>query len=236
MTVSPDVANRDTSRAAYGALIFFTVVVATVTFVLSFHGLDDYGVRVAGLGRLSPLVPLGVDGLTLVAVAATYLLRFAPWRVRSYAWLVFAIAVGASVAGNLSHASARHLGRDGWVGAAAWPILLALASHMVIVTRRWMERHRDVPTSDTQPDTEPVADQPEGGPDPRPFDPKAYARRQAGQGRAVAVIGRALRERYRVDVSDKTVGRWTEDIRTRTNGGTPPATTEPAPEAVSTDV
>lgn len=223
MTVSPDVAERDTSRAAYGALIFFTVVVATVTFVLSFHGLDDYGTRVAGLGQLSPLVPLGVDGLTLVAVAATYLLRFAPWRVRSYAWLVFAIAVGASVAGNLSHAAARHLGRDGWVGAAAWPILLALASHMVIVTRRWMERVRDVPVPDAEPDTEPVDDQPEGTPDPRPFDPKAYARRQAGQGRAVAVIGRALRERYGEQVSDKTVGRWTEDIRARTNGATPPA-------------
>lgn len=132
--------DRDMSRWAYWALLFFTLVVAAVTFLLSFSGLDDYGRRVARLGDLSPLVPLGVDGLTLCAVAATFILRRAPWHVRAYAWCVFAVAVAASVAGNLSHAAARRLAWDGMIGAAAWPILLALASHLVIVTRRAIER------------------------------------------------------------------------------------------------
>jgi hypothetical protein len=135
---------QDGYRLAYWVLLFFTVVVAVVTFLLSFSGLDDYGRRVARLGALSPLVPLGVDGLTLCAVAATFILRRARFQVRLYAWCVFATAVAASVAGNLSHAAARHLRWDGMIGAAAWPILLALASHLVIVTRRATERSAPV--------------------------------------------------------------------------------------------
>lgn len=123
-------------RAAVWALLACLTAVAVVTFVLSFHGLDDYGDRVADLGRLSWLVPIGIDGLTLTAIAATFLLATAPFRVRLYAWLVFVAANAASVAGNLSHAHHRHLPWDGAVGAAAWPIMLTLASHLAIVTRR----------------------------------------------------------------------------------------------------
>jgi hypothetical protein len=151
-------------RLAYGALLFFTVLVATVTFILSFSGLDDYGRRVARMAVLSPLVPIGVDGLTLCAVAATFLLRHARYRVRLYAWSVFAIAVGSSVAGNLSHAAARALSWEGMVGAAAWPILLALASHMVIVVRRNMDtpatRRGETLSDEVPPAVEPVVDAP----------------------------------------------------------------------------
>lgn len=234
MTVSPDVPDSDTSARAFAALLAFTVVVGAVTFTLSFHGLNGYGHDLVRLAELSPLVPLGVDGLTLVAVAATYLLRTAPLRVRAYAWFVFVIAIAASVAGNLSDAASRHLSPEGMVGAAAWPILLALASHMVIVTRRWMDRLRPVPVPDTEPDTEPVDDQPEGASDPRPFDAEVYARRRAGRGHKVAAIGRSLREQHQVDVDDRTVGRWTEDIRAarvaRVNGnGAAPSDTEGVP-------
>jgi hypothetical protein len=129
------------SPVAYQALLICTVVVAAVTFALSFHGLSDYGQHVAGVnGWMSWLVPVGVDGLTLCAVAATFLLRHASLHIRVYAWFVFAVAVGSSVAGNLSHAAARGLSWEGKIGAAAWPILLALASHLVIVTRRALER------------------------------------------------------------------------------------------------
>lgn len=131
--------DKDGRQLAYGALLFFTVLVAVVTFVLSFSGLNDYGRRVAGLANLSWLVPLGVDGLTLCAVAATFLCRDTRLRVRLYCWIVFAVAVACSVTGNLSHAAARHLSWQGSIGAAAWPILLALASHLVIVVRRNME-------------------------------------------------------------------------------------------------
>lgn len=128
------------ARVAFWALLFFTFIVAVVTFVLSFHGLDDYGHRVADTGPLSPLVPVAVDGLTLVAVAATMLLRHAAWHVRAYAWFVFAVAVGLSIGGNLAHAASRHLTLAGKAGAAASPILLALASHLVIVTMRAIEK------------------------------------------------------------------------------------------------
>lgn len=138
---SSDTSDRPTkARVAFWALLFFTFVVACVTFVLSFHGLDDYGHRVADTGPLSPLVPVAVDGLTLVAVAATMLLRHAAWHVRAYAWFVFAVAVGLSIGGNLAHAASRHLSLAGKAGAAASPILLALASHLVIVTMRAIEK------------------------------------------------------------------------------------------------
>lgn len=136
-------ARRDSAPLQLVALIGFTVLVAAVTFVLSFHGLDDYGRRVAHMSRLSPLVPIGVDGLTLVAVMATSILRHAPLHVRAYAWFVFAISVALSVAGNLSHAIADHLTWQGEIGSAAWPMLLAVASHLVIVTLRARERQRE---------------------------------------------------------------------------------------------
>lgn len=126
---------------AYRALVGFTALVAAVTFVLSFLGLYDYGWRVAGVPTwLAWLVPVGVDGLTLVAVAATYALRHEVFRARAYAWSVFAVAVLASTLGNLSHAVARGLTWEGQVGAAAWPALLALASHLAIVAKRHLER------------------------------------------------------------------------------------------------
>lgn len=133
-----------TSRVAHLSLLAFTAIVGTVAFTLSFHGLDDYGRRVAGFGALSPLVPVAVDGLTLVAVAATVLLRNATWRIRAYAWLVFAVAVALSIGGNLAHAAARDLSAWGQVGAVASPVVLAFASHLVIVTRRTLEREDHV--------------------------------------------------------------------------------------------
>lgn len=146
MKMRQDNPRRDSAPYLLVALIGFTVVVAAVTFVISFHGLDDYGKRVANLGNLSPLVPLGVDGLTLVAIAATSILRHAPWHVRAYAWLVFTISVALSVAGNMSHAIAEGLSWQGEIGSAASPGVLALASHLVIVTLRAAERQRVAPT------------------------------------------------------------------------------------------
>lgn len=141
MTDATATRDRESKRFAYWSLLACTTAVGAVTFVLSFVGLRDYAERVAGFPtELSWLVPVGVDGLTLCAVAATMILRHATWRPRAYAWAAFGIAVAASVAGNLSHADARSLSWEGHIGAASWPIFLALASHMVIVVRRNMER------------------------------------------------------------------------------------------------
>jgi len=211
---------RAPRRLAYGALLFFTVLVGAVTFVLSFSGLDDYGSRVAGLGFLSPLVPIGVDGLTLCAVAATFLLRHARWRARAYAWSVFAIAVASSVAGNLSHAAAKELSSEGMVGAAAWPILLALASHMVIVVRRNMEIPQQTevsaPVSSLGFDHErPIGPEPAprrvdrvstSKPVARKPQPSSRERVERAHKRTPAATNEQLAER--LNLSTKTVQRW----------------------------
>jgi transposase-like protein len=152
MTDATATRDRESKRFAYWSLLGCTTAVGAVTFVLSFVGLRDYAERVAGFpAELSWLVPVGVDGLTLCAVAATMILRHATWRPRAYAWAAFAIAVAASVSGNLSHADARGLSWEGHIGAASWPIFLALASHMVIVVRRNMERTSPRRTAATAP-------------------------------------------------------------------------------------
>lgn len=226
-------------RAAYLVLIGLTVAVGVVTFTLSFVGLRDYGIRVEGLSPwLAPLVPIGVDVLSLCGVAATYLLRCSRARVRAYAWLVFGVAVALSVAGNLTHAVARHLSPAGMVGAAAWPILLALASHLVIVTRRALDRDTATPVSlGATPAVAPVAaravghtlvsDRSTSGAfdrsDPDGSAVAAVAGRVASQGDNDIIRQRA---RHRVaagepcdpvaqdlGVSKKSVERWTRDIR-----------------------
>jgi len=201
---------RDTAKAALWVLIAFAALVAAITFVLSFAGLDDYGRVVAGEGHLSFLVPLGVDGLTLVGVVATYMLRTAPWHVRAYAWGVFAVALGASIAGNLSHALAHHLSRQGQVGAAAWPVFLALASHVVIVVRR---RQEPRPTAKQAADIAAVTET--GDAEERAqrrLTPEQYSIQQARRGWSTGRIQKALVDRGD-EVTTRTVARWTQDIR-----------------------
>jgi hypothetical protein len=211
-------------RVAYRYLLGFTALVAAVTFTLSFHGLDGYGRDVAGIPvLLSWLVPVGVDGLTLCAVAATFILRHDRWKVRAYAWLVFAIAVALSVAGNVEYAAARHLPPMGQGGAAAWPILLALASHLVVFTRRSMDRRTTPETS--QPEPVPAGQEPEAATEKKTLDPKTYARQQVGRGKNAVEVARLLVERGH-DVSERQVQRWTQDIQQRRRAESSP---EPGP-------
>lgn len=234
-TATATVTDREPGRLAYVALLACTTAVGAVTFVLSFVGLRDYAERVAGFApELSWLVPVGVDGLTLCAVAATMLLRHAEWKARAYAWCAFGIAVAASVAGNLSHATARHLSWEGHVGAAAWPIFLALASHMVIVVRRHMERARSrensapavAPSRASVAAPPAVAETPSPAPSPQPAqrprratpaqrratpkaktddDVRAEARRRVAVGEKVPAVAISL------GVNKATVYRWLSD-------------------------
>lgn len=138
------------NRVAFVSLIGFTIAVAAATFALSFYGLNDYGRRVMALpSQLSWLVPIGVDLFSMCGISATYMLRTAPVRVRLYAWSVFLVPTALSVAGNLAHAEHRGLTRAGMAGAAVVPAILALATHLVVVVRRYV----DPTASDTGPDT-----------------------------------------------------------------------------------
>jgi hypothetical protein len=197
---------RDGPLAGLGLLIAAAAIVAAIAFVLSYVGLDDYGRRVAGENQLSFLVPLGIDGLTVVAIIATYKLRTAPLHVRAYAWLVFCIALGSSVAGNLSHAVAHHLSRSGQVGAVVWPVFLALASHLVIVVRRWQERLRAVTVE------HPAEDEPKEPAPKRQLTPEGYTRQQTAKGKSISQIHQALNARGET-VSRSTVGRWVKEAK-----------------------
>lgn len=232
MTDTESDSRWDGGAYALWVLIGFAATVAVITFVLSFVGLDDYGRRVADEHTLSFLVPLGVDGLTMVGVMATYILRAAPWHVRAYAWLVFSVALALSVAGNLSHGLAHHLSMQGLVGAAIWPVLLAFSSHVVVVVRRWQERLRtvaiarpaevDVPTPDL-----PMQDEAKEPAPRRQLTPEGYTRQQAAKGKSISQIHQALGARGE-NVSRSTVGRWVKEAKT-------PAGTDDEPDDVDAE-
>jgi hypothetical protein len=131
---------RTLAYVAWCALIVVIAVVSAAGFALTFHGLLGYGRDLVRLGRFAFLVPVMTDGLTIVAIMATFLLAYvlAPWQPKLYAWLVFAVANAASVAGNTSYALYAHLPRQGIVGAALCPVFVALSAHLAIVCwRHW---------------------------------------------------------------------------------------------------
>lgn len=139
-TTTSDIVRQPNPVAKLGLLTGLYVVVVG-TFTLSFAGLYDYGQNLSQLPLILPaVVPVVIEGLTICAVGAIYILRHAPFRIRIFSWAVFVVPVSLSVAGNMSHATARHLPTVAVAGSAAWPIILALATHLVVVTIRYTER------------------------------------------------------------------------------------------------
>ncbi len=128
------------AQVAWVALFAFALVVGASSFALTYHGLFGYGRDVARLAGFAPLVPVAVDGATLCAIAATFLLAHTPLRVRAYAWAVFFATNALSVLGNLAFAHAHGLGWQGSVGAGAWPVLVTLVAHLGIVAWRHSPR------------------------------------------------------------------------------------------------
>jgi hypothetical protein len=205
-----------TSPWAYRVLLAATVFVGTVSFSLSFHGLYDLLKRVGGLpSGLALLGPLGVDGLTLCAIAATFLLRRAPTRVRLYAWTVFAVPTCLSIAGQIVDAHVRRLTTAGVVVAAVSPALFALASHLTVVARRWSVILAPVLTrvaaveepAEPVPDVEPDSDEPRTKRAMTPAQAQAVARRRRSNGATYDQIATGLADKG-YQVSAKTVERW----------------------------
>jgi len=212
-------------RVAFAVLICCTVLVALVSFALSFYGLNDYGRTVMRLPVwLSPLVPLGVDLFSLCGIAATYLLRRAPGQVRAYSWLVFLVPTGLSVAGNLAHGESRSLARAGLVGAAVAPVILALATHLVVVVRRHLET-ASVP--DSGDGAAEVATEPEFvhfiAPEPMRLNgngagPGTDSASDSVQARALVLLlgDRTVSEvAAEIGVDPRTVQRWADKIHER---------------------
>lgn len=139
------------------ALIGLTAVVAGVSFSLSFRGLTAYGEDLMHAGGMSPLVPLGVDAASLVAIVSAHMMESARWRARAYAWLVFGVTTVASIAGNLADGFARHLEPAGLVGVAAWPVIFAMVSHLALVSWRAHRADTEAPAEPVVSHAEPVA-------------------------------------------------------------------------------
>ena len=123
-------------RLTRTGLVLLTSGVAGVTFAVSFHGLLGFGVHVMRLGTMSPLVPVGVDLASLVALLAAHMRHSDRLPRRVYAWLVFVVTAGLSVAGNLADGQARGLPTAGLVGVAMAPVVFVLVSHLAITSWR----------------------------------------------------------------------------------------------------
>lgn len=138
------VAGNDINAVATWLLFTFTTLVAVANGTLSSVGLYHYGTQVQGLpGPLAVLVPVAVEGMTITAIAAIYILRHASNMTRLYCWMVFGVAVAASVSGNIAHVALTD-DRKGVatvfaVGAAIQPLFLTFSTHLLIVAMRHAE-------------------------------------------------------------------------------------------------
>jgi hypothetical protein len=118
--------------------------VGAMSAVISFQALRWIGSLVGMSPALSWLFPAAIDGVAIVASAATIALHDQPLRLRSYLWSVFGFFLAVSVVGNGLHAiqfapAGTILSAQPWAiaGIAALPPLaVALTVHLYIVLIR----------------------------------------------------------------------------------------------------
>lgn len=175
------------------ALLALTSGVAAVTFAISFHGLDGYGQRLMHLGDMSPLVPVGVDLASLVALLAAHLRRGERLSRRAYTAAVFAATAALSIAGNLADGRARGLPAAGLVGVAMAPVVFALVSHLAISSWRGTaaEVAAEAPAEAPTPRAARTA-QPRTAPKRSFADTRRAAAALAADGAGVADVARIL--------------------------------------------
>lgn len=221
-------------------------IVVLCSFVVAFTGMFDFGIRVGQLHPvLAVAAALSVEGLTICTIGATYALRHAPWRMRVFAWFVFVVPLALSVAGNVGHARERGLSISGQVAAGISPMLLALGMHTLVVVARYLEKVKggnddakydspSVPPIRPVDDPKPTASRQEPvKPDaitvtsmraPKAVaksadgdnEPQKLARKLAAKGKATSDIKYALK-RHGYEPSERTIQRWTADIRDKEN-------------------
>lgn len=232
-TVSVDMRNEPSRAAqfAWAALLACTGVVVAAGFALTFHGLYGFGRHIAHWGpQLAALGPIADDGLTLVAIAATFLLAYAhaPRRPRVYAWFVFGVSCAASIAGNTAYAMRPLPVWVGAIGAAMCPVFVTLAAHLGVVCWRHCTLSTAVPVPVSVPKPRPAASphpitSPPAGPPvlPKPAAP-TRGRRGGGQRRttptqrreALTLLGdgkSAAEAAMKVGVSKRTVEIWRKE-------------------------
>jgi hypothetical protein len=219
-----DLVATSDSRIATLSLRAGLVAVIVVNFTLSFAGIYDYANRAMGYGWMSPLAPIGIDGLTICAIAAMYRMRNAHWRIRAFTWFAYLIPTGCSIAANVAHASDRHQATVAVAGSATWPTLLSLAIHLSVVVSRHTERAKHNvakkrPATATPATTPPrtattVANvaTPTAAEPPPASDTRTYAKRRVAEGATISDIHAELMSQQR-GVARRTIERWTTDQR-----------------------
>lgn len=145
--------------ALWPAIVVAFLGVLVIAFGMSFHGLYAFGDRVMDWAMgLCIAGPIGLDVFSLLCLIATFLTRDAPLHIRAYCWAALLAAVAASIGGNaisayaaLDAVAARRNADVRWgyrevsaiVWAAFWPLLSAVALHVLIVVRRHLDERRD---------------------------------------------------------------------------------------------
>lgn len=118
---------------AYQASMGGTVAVAGLVFSLSFTKLQALAVQNGVAGWQAWMVPLAVDGLVVVATAASAKMSSHRW----YAWTLLLLGTLISVAGNVAYSLTNDPGNPIAVGISALPPLMLLAvTHLTIVLSR----------------------------------------------------------------------------------------------------
>jgi len=145
--------------ALWPAIVVAFLGVLAIAFAMSYHGLFVLGERIMGWPvYLCVVAPIGLDVFSLVGLLATFLTRDAHWRVRLYCWGALLFTVALSIGGNAVSAFwllDRVAVADGtpfrWgyaqvsavAFAAVWPVLSAVALHVLIVVRRHLDTRGD---------------------------------------------------------------------------------------------
>lgn len=206
------------------ALVLCAVMAGSASLFMSFHGLRDLVIRVEGVtGWLSNVGPIGIDGLQLATLFAIVFTVGAPARVRVYLWIVFFGAIAVSVVGNMLDASARGVDASGVWLSAFWPVLLAAATHVVVVAIRWWNDSRATATAEVvatagEQMTESSVDEPEPDagavdkPSPTRAQLQAWARARYRNVKSSRKVAEAMQANGH-PVSMKDVERWTRDLR-----------------------
>lgn len=227
--------------ALWPTIVVAFLAVLTVAFGMSFHGLFKFGELIMGwaLG-LCIAAPIGLDVFSLLCLIATFLTRDAPARVRVYCWLFLGLTVALSISGNgisayavLDAVASRRGAHVTWgyaqvsaiVGAAFWPLLSAIALHVLIVVRRHLDERRD------KIQTAVAAVRAEQDLEERQ---QARAIVLAAEGTSISDILEDLTKDLAYTGSRRTVERWTEKVRdalTAAKNGQP---VKVAPKRVST--
>lgn len=191
-------------RRAFGTAIALAALVVLVSFALSFHGLYEFARTIVHLPEeFSLTVPFAVDLFALVAMVVAFLTHDATWRVRGYCWAIVGGTVAVSVTANAIYAwdLLERAGQTRYAVAAVsfaalWPLLSAVALHLIIIARRHLVRRRQLAEAAATEDAKLA----EAG-------QRARAVVMAYEGQTVAAIAEQL------GVPERTAARWTQVVR-----------------------